>query len=243
MYITKNYVGIVLNGFRLLNTKNDAEEFFKMLNNLGREFIPARIGMCEPIITPYTVQNAKDMWVNSSIESNGYGHIFFESKTISGDISWSPDTSNQFGCNISLSALKDYQKLIDFLKQLFIWLNGVYGYGFHFLQIGNHYTPGYSFYKCIGDITWMALFGPPYVKMFGRETVKTAPCIVEEFTENCFLLFTSKEPQKLDHEILERQQRVKQHLGEDAFYKGNPDTLDDEEGMVYRAPDLSGYWK
>jgi len=239
-----NWVGIVIHGFRMLNNIKDVEIFQRMLKDLGSEFIPKRIGMYEPFKTPYTDEAVKNMWLNSPNELNGIGSLHFQSKTLSGYITWSPDNSNRLSFDISLSALKDHQRLINFSKQAFLWLNGVYGEGFHFTQIGVNYTPGYSFDKCIGGITWMTLFGLPYVSMFGKETIETAPCMVEEFAENCFMLLTSKEPREPDEEILERQQKVKLHLGEDAFYKGNIDEITPEnKKIIYRAPDLSGYWK
>jgi hypothetical protein len=72
---------------------------------------------------------------------------------------------------------------------------------------------------CIGGISWLTLFGAPYVEMFGKETLKTVPCIVEEFNEDQFLLLTSEEPIAATPELLALQERVRKHLGEDAFFR------------------------
>ncbi|ACV61777.1 hypothetical protein Dtox_0880 [Desulfofarcimen acetoxidans DSM 771] len=175
-------------------------------------------------------------------------------RKIYGDISWNNDNSNIIGLDMSRDLViknNGTKKFIELAKKLFLWSNGVYGYACHISNL--IYTPGLDYKTCLGHITWMTLYGPPHVEMFGKEVIQTAPCKVEEFAKDHFMLLTSDEPMEKNPEMLEIQERVKKHLGEDAFCREEPSrkeplTMEDliagrnrpsTEG--YRSPDLSSY--
>ncbi len=71
----------------------------------------------------------------------------------------------------------------------------------------------------------MSIFGMPYAKMFGEEKLKNAPCMVEQFGDNSFMLRTSHKPCPPNEEILECQAKLKNYLGTDAFCEREEDGL------------------
>ena len=255
----KGEVNILLNGFKGLSSPQNATSFFKILNEASSEIMPHYLGLFEPINKEYSIETAIELWQEEANNPNGNGGILFKGKTIRelyGNIRWYKDGSNLFSLSLpikSVSSKNEVECLIKLVKQLFLWINGVYGFGTHSSQRNEQYTPGHSYQECLGSITWMALFGLPYVSMFGKEVLQTAPCKVEEFIENCFMLLTSEEPCEPTEELVTRQQNVKKHLGEDAFFRRQPKrifTLDDikagrnkTEEFNYRKPNLSAYMK
>lgn len=64
-----------------------------------------------------------------------------------------------------------------------------------------------------------SFFGLPYVEMFGRETIKTVPCLVEEIGADQFMFLTSEEPREETAELLAIQERVEKHLGKEVFFR------------------------
>jgi len=75
---------------------------------------------------------------------------------------------------------------------------------------------------CIPDVYWMTVFGAPYVKMFGRDRLLSAPVhTAETLVEAAISLqFTpSLEDVRADASLFaETKRRLKEFLGEDAFF-------------------------
>lgn len=248
-------VSLTIYGFRTFGEEHFSEEFFEMLKDANPAYLPIKIGMYEPIRTPFSINEAKKMWVKSEKENVFCGGIMLKGREFFGDISWKlNDNSNIIGFHLPRKLIvKDYgtEKFIGLAKKLFLWANGVWGYVCH--SSNSMYTPGLTFRTCIGGIPWMTLFGPPYVEMFGKKIIQTVPSKVEEFDENRFMILTSDEPMEINPKLLEIQARVRKHLGEDAFCRHDVPkriTVEDlkagkarpnEEG--YRSPNLSVYTK
>jgi hypothetical protein len=253
---TPDTTSLLINGFKPLSRK-DVEDFFIMLEEMGLQYIPNRMGMYEPLRISYSLDEAVKLWINSNPKENKYNLVMFKSNDSHGEIGWS---SNRNKNNISLylkteivTSTKGSEQFINLAKKLFLLTGSIYGYACH---ISNTiYTPGHNFMDCLGGIRWINLFGPDYVKMFGRERLLSAPCIVEEFAENCFMLLLSKEPKRKDDELLALEKQIEKHLGEDAFYhepppNKPPTTLEElrasankKDPYKYRAPDFSEYFK
>ena len=215
-------IHLVIHGGRSLNEIIFAQEFFGMLGETGAEYLPKKIGMYEPIKTPYTLENACQMWMES-VKEMGFGCMDFVGNMINGSIRWKNYNLNSISIYIScdfLNSSEKIQKLISLVKKLFSWSNGLYGFVVHPSQSSS--MPGLSFETCLWGISWMTLFGLPYVKMFGKNTIETAPCMVEEFSENMFMLLTAPEPREQNQELIDAQLKVKKHLGEDAFWRREP---------------------
>jgi hypothetical protein len=248
-------IEMLIRGFGSPGEVKSAKEFFQILQEAGESFVPTKLGLGEPLRTPYSIENAKKIWVKSG-ENRPYGGILFKGPSLFGSSDWNNrDNSNSFSLTISskiVMADEGIKRFITFVKKLFIWCNGIYGYTTH--DLSSMYSPGLDYKTCLGGITWMNLFGKPYVKMFGREVIKTAPCMVEEFAEDCFMLLTAETPIRANSKLLEIQERVKDHLGRDAFCRLNevPTFLTMEDLRAgrdrpstegYRSPDLSEYLK
>ncbi|MEJ2201098.1 MAG: hypothetical protein P8X63_08815, partial [Desulfuromonadaceae bacterium] len=89
--------------------------------------------------------------------------------------------------------------------------------------------------KYLPDLYWGSYFGKPYVEMFGRDLLGSAPVHQAKwFSEDGVFLQLSESPEDflIDYEKMEaRREAVKVHLGKDAFFMENapPD-------MTYRVP-------
>ena len=247
-------VHFMCKGFESDKHINVVEDFFQILTNTDESYLPKKISISETKRTPFSIEEARNLWVKSK-EELGFNSIELYNPKYDGSINWGPKNSNDISFWIKtdfITAKNGTQKFLELAKKLFLWSNSVYGFACHISKLGGLPGPGLTYETCLGDIRWMTLFGPPYVKMFGREVIETAPCKVEEFAENCFMLLTSDEPVEITPELLEIQEKVKIHLGEDAFARKKPRngilTMDDliagknitsTEG--YRSPDLSEY--
>lgn len=250
---------LCLYGFSRLSGTTKAMEFMEILESTGEWLIPKKINDNEPIKIPFSKDNLKEVWNKMEIWSKGFvGSILFQNDYVTGSITWDAKNTNTISLwtnNTKKATLesKKAKQVVELAKKLFLWANSVYGYGAHPSQGGVHYTPGLSYMDCLGGITWLALFGPPYVEMFGRERLLSAPCYVEEFAKDRFLLMTSEEPREPDEELLALQERVKQHLGVEAFYRHDEPrqtvfTWEDirqgkhlPNAQGYRSPDFSAY--
>jgi len=250
-------VKITIYGFKTFGESRFADEFFEMLGQVDPSYLPSKIAINEPIKTLFNIEVARKMWVESEKEGGFYGGIMLKGKKVNGDISWNlRDNSNIIWLTVSMDLIiknNGTNDFIDLAKKLFLWANGVYG---HVCHISNGiYTPGLTFRTCLGHIAWMNLYGPPYAKMFGNDVIRTAPCKVAEFAENCFMLLTSDVPMEINPELLEIEERVQKHLGDDAFcrkkvWPATPLTMEDiiagkdrPSTKGYRSPDLSSYIK
>ncbi len=248
-------VSLLIRGFRYLGVEKLAQEVFEILEEAGEEYKPVKLGTGEPLSIPYTIENAKKTWLKSVINQK-YGSILFKGTSMFGRVGWNiPDNSNNISLKIATNFLTTnigVQQFITLVKELFLLSNGVYGNAHH--SSNSIYSSGLDYRTCLPGITWMNLFGKPYVKLFGRDVIETAPCEVEEFAENCFLLLTADKPVIANPELLEIQEKLMNHLGKDAFDRKDPRktflTMEDIQAgrdcpstEGYRSPDLSEYLK
>jgi hypothetical protein len=242
---------LLIRGFRKLQDKKNALEFFRIFQSVSEELVPRQIGVGGKKCHLFDEYIAQQIWIEAEdsykkyIGVSGWGSVNYKGKRprlFNGDIGWEHTGFNNIAVSISIKYLKSnigYKNFLKLVKKLFIWCNGFYGYCSHPSQSEIHYTPRMIYETCIGGISWLTFFGAPYVKMFGKETLKTVPCIVEEFNEDQFLLLTSEEPIEATPELLALQERVRKHLGEDAFFRHAEEAKRAEMG--YNAPDETGY--
>jgi hypothetical protein len=86
----------------------------------------------------------------------------------------------------------------------------------------NFFIAGHRLQKYLPDIYWLTTFGPPYLDMFGRDRLLSAPVFKAEAldAEHVSLQLTPKlrdlEVNPDGYEWVKR--RVKEHLGADAFF-------------------------
>jgi hypothetical protein len=78
--------------------------------------------------------------------------------------------------------------------------------------------------RYLPDLYWGTLFGPPYVRLFGRDRLLSAPAhLVEELAPELFYLQLSDDLADLQtsfEAVDQARQRVKEHLGSDCFFRG-----------------------
>ena len=253
-----NYVNLLIRGAGNLGKAEFAGEFFRMLQEVGDICMPTRIGVDEPIRAKYSMKNAKKLWVASEKDSRWGGGILFKGPSgLLGMVDWNHvDNSNDISLRIASKNIlpnKGIKKLLTFAKNIFLWSNGYYGHAYHgSIPI---FSSGIDCKTCLPGISWLNIFGKPYVNMFGVHVIESAPCYVEKFAENSYLLLASEEPSRGTPEILEKHELIKNHLGKEAFDRKDAPSqsffttediqagrhLPSTEG--YRSPDLSEYIK
>lgn len=89
--------------------------------------------------------------------------------------------------------------------------------------------------RYIPDLYWATVFGPPYIELFGKERLLSAPApVVEELDESHIYIQLSESPLDLldDFATVDKvRRRVKDHLNNDAFFD-----LNASQGHTYNAP-------
>jgi hypothetical protein len=249
---SKYKVHLLTKGFGSLANPGSAEHFLNILEGLGDTFQIERFSYSEPMKHDYDKVSFIRLWYNSETK-NGFGTIMFRGKYFNGDITWD-GFENKVSFAFALDEILKSKKtntIVNFMKNIYLWSNAVYGYGRHSAQ--SQYMPGIDYKTCIANLTWMTLLGLPYVQMFGKEKILSAPCRVEEISENNYMLLTSDEPMFPNEELLALQNSIKIHLGERAFYKEEKNrpkvfTLEDIRAgkdrldiSNYQSPDFSAY--
>jgi hypothetical protein len=87
----------------------------------------------------------------------------------------------------------------------------------------------------IPDLFWATVFGSPYVGMFGRDYLLSAPAFSTESLSNETVLLQTTEKltdvERRPDVFNEARSRIKAHLGQDAFFR-----TDDTGDRSYRTP-------
>lgn len=228
-------------GYGDFNISIVIEEFFSILEKSELKLVPKKIGLAERKNILFSVPNANGLW-ERSIKEMGFYTITFANELFNGSLDYSKNKL-KISLWIRTKVILDLNNLEKFKKmarELFLWSNSIYGYACHIGNLGGLPSGGLTYETCLGNISWMTLFGPPYVDMFGRNIIETVPCQVEEFAVDRFMLLTSDFPMEKNDAILGVQANVMMHLGKDAFDRKDKRTAHiSKEG--YRSPDLSEY--
>jgi hypothetical protein len=116
-------IHMFIRGFRSPGEAQSAEEFFQMLQEAGERFVPTKLGLGEPLKTPYSIENANKMWVESG-ENRPYGGILFKGPSMFGSSDWNNrENSNSFSLTISSKFVmsdEGIKRFIKFAQKLFI---------------------------------------------------------------------------------------------------------------------------
>ena len=74
----------------------------------------------------------------------------------------------------------------------------------------------------LAQLAWATVFGPPYVRMFGRERLLSAPAaVVEEIAPEMIYIQVTPDVQDVVKDLrgfFAARRRVKEHIGPDAFF-------------------------
>jgi hypothetical protein len=134
------------------------------------------------------------------------------------------------------------ERYVDFAMEsnLTEWANKQYPSSWHIL-LGTH-----ELRHWLPDMPWVVVFGPAYVRMFGKERLLSTPAFrVEDIGSE--MVFIQLTPKMEDiHEqydvVMAARAEAKRHLGEDAFFKPElaydykePENKD-KAGKVFRVP-------
>jgi len=77
----------------------------------------------------------------------------------------------------------------------------------------------------IPDLSWLTVFGTPYVSLFGRERIRSSPnAFIEELAHDLFSLRLSDDIRDVGNkpeEFFSRAQEIKRHLNNNAFFEND----------------------
>ncbi|MEW6736291.1 MAG: hypothetical protein AB1489_33670 [Acidobacteriota bacterium] len=214
-----------------LSSRQEGREFLSLLCNSLPEFIPERYGNHEPIRKKFNVEQIEDIL-------NSWKWPFLWTRqhpSVEGNI-WMRDTRAHGTIYISAeSRWLDLIKIEEFFKQVSILVNTDFAY-IHILtkqeaksviedELLMPFRQGVTTHllrKYLPNICWGTVLGPPYVRLFGRKQIFSAPAYkVVELAQETFYIQLSENLSDLKSrysEIDAVRQQVKKHLNNNAFF-------------------------
>ena len=212
----------------------DGRELMRLLEELVPEWMPARWGHDEPLRRTYTPELLEEawsdelMWKGAGARANGMIFRPRGPRERYGAIVLAADSSDV-----------DVSRAVALLERLGLAFDGVYGF-FHRVTrrdlVGagpnsveylasdeaNLFVPEIQLRRWLPDLYWGNLLGPPYVELFGRERIESAPAYtVKQVGPDLYYLQLSERLEDLRDrwdEVDAVRAAVKQHLGANAFW-------------------------
>jgi hypothetical protein len=221
----------------------------QMLHDLLPAYTPHRFGHCEPlpeIMGTFDVERLARQWS---------GGFFWTSNRGVGEGRVWPENDYNGHARVRLSGKatpREYRPAVTFLLQLSELLRPDFAYVHLFTEreaaerayeMLYPYSIGVTTHelrKYLPDLVWGTVFGPPYVRLFGRETLLSAPVhLARELGEETIYLQLTESLADLqtDYDRVDQvREATKDHLGRDAF-------LDMAYGQlqIYNAPPAGRY--
>jgi hypothetical protein len=237
----------------LLTKREDGEKIFDLWQKYLPGLLPDRYGYCEPIDQPFDPRDIETVL-------NGWRWSFFALKkkpAVEASIFKRKPTQRlhagwSFAADVGAASQAD---LITFLKMASVTLRADFSC-LHLLtqselQRGRasgvvmaldkqatklHFMIGSrELQQRIPDLFWATVFGGPYVEMFGRDRLLSAPAFsTESLSNETVLLQTTEKLSDVEQHpnvFNEARSRIKAHLGQDAFFR-----MDDRGDRSYRTP-------
>lgn len=236
-------VNFSIMSLRNFQDRNLAESTISKINEFGENFLPDLFDVYEPLkkkYSPESIGDIIDLWINeeqnihNAIDNYATGHFIMEKKKgskVSYQMNWEKDNKARFNFFVVSQDINflmkkvNFDNFVAFCKEIINLLEPVQG------DIANYTFP--DSHEPIDlqirhpEIQWMNFFGRPYIDLFGREKLLSAPCykvetigddiIALQVTENIF------EP--IPNEV---RTAIKKHLGENAF------TWEGKRALVYK---------
>ncbi len=217
-----------------------AEQVFQEINKAGKDFIPDIYGESEPLKLKYDPADPAPLirlWADERDGTADAQHSFAGAEILmekrkkpktSYQMYWQKSQQAKFNFfifTVSIDYLRDEENLRRFMElgdRLLNLLEPVQA------NIWNKMLPEWSrpinFRVRHPELAWINYFGRPYIDLFGREKLLSAPCFrTFEIGEDLIgLQMTEDLFQPIPSDV---RYAVKKHLGEDAFV---------EEGKWYR---------
>lgn len=223
-------------GFEICSIQDFENPFFakKTLDEFLRVPMwlqPSKFGRYRPVNCPFDsrkIHLAVETWTNGEQETFGdsivrSGAILLDGENSSFRVSWQKCSKPSFsfvGGAVEISSLDAQSKILEYVnlaERLCQLVKGEYA------EIRNGSFHGWElpldFQKRLPEVPWVSIYGKPYIDLFGRENILSAPCfnVVEvdrdlirmQITESCF-----------DPIPKDVRERVRSHLGADSFMAG-----------------------
>jgi hypothetical protein len=234
---------------KVLASRDDARALLRLLCQSVPELAPEYYGNFEPLterFNPADLENALKAWK--------YPFLWKRRRPRSEGSVWMENPNMHTSIYIlTQSHSVDLSKLCAFLQASVLLLGADFGY-LHLVTEAESASPNahdmltpfcpglttHELRKHLPNLCWATVFGPPYVELFGRERILSAPAsIVEEFAQNTICIQLSEsllDLQSKYDEVNAVRQAVKKHLNCDAFFDPAADS-----GRKYRVPEFE--WK
>ncbi len=249
---TESYINMFLLSTRNFQDRQFAKKIISMMNQ-HPYFIPTLYDSVTPLKELFNIENIDEMvdtWMNTEMndrspdQNYASGHFIARGKkakrkkkcTISYFASW---IKNQ-QVNFNLLSIRWHaeeiieQKLFDQVmlvcENFMNEVESVYG------EIGiehsnNNKNNPIDLRVRYPDLKWISLFGKPYIELFGRDQLLSAPCYkVHEFGANLIGLQLTESI--VDDIPFEVRSAVKKHLGEEAFVEEGKGIRRHQVGLV-----------
>ncbi|HEV2474607.1 MAG TPA: NTF2 fold immunity protein [Chthonomonadales bacterium] len=233
---------------RRLTSRAEASEVLGLLENVYSGLRPEKYGHLEPIRTPFDREAVLRAWPD----------VFFwrhRQPSVTGCLFPKlPNRANSYlhaWITISVGLFKaDVASVKRFLSAASGQLNAHFAFA-HYLTEGDQAlgranrtisdngvcVSAHTILKSIPDLYWITVLGTPYVQIFGRDRLLSAPAYrVEELENGAFLLQLSEHPldAEKDYEAVNRVRlALKQHLDCNVFFD-----LANPPDHIYNVPDF-----
>lgn len=201
---------------------------FAMLQPLKHKYNPDNINLIVDTLLNET-ENSETKFIEARYASGG---LIIESRKkgkMRFSVRWEKRNKrifNYIGISVDRSFLLNeriFKVFLDYIKELAAFVKPVKG------EISNWAIalPDPFDLKVIHpELQWCEIFGAPYIKLFGREKLLSAPCYYSfEYDELIFLQLTENPFLPIPEEV---RIGVKKHLGEKAFVKTGESARDYE---------------
>lgn len=239
MASTYNSATLSLTSLKDFQDAELAARVLQEINEAGQDFIPNVYGEYEPLKTKYDSAHCEPLiriWTDEGAtgvqRSSASAWLQMEKRgksKASYMMHWEKNQQarfNFFTFSVDLDYLRDkkrLQKFMDLGNRLLVLLEPVQA------NIWNYMLPEWCAPIDLKvrhpELAWINYFGGPYIDLFGREKLLSAPCFrTFELEEDIIALQLTEELfQPIPSDV---RRAVKKHLGEDAFV---------EEGKTCRA--------
>lgn len=260
------YFDLQMQSTRSLYRPEDMLSTVRMQCEMLPEYLPQKFGWSEPLKEPFNLDRLDALIPSHSdgrAESVWWKRFGNHRATGSWLNRWEgklPSTNTHAAISLTVSNLEYQEKLIAYLKAGCVhnqcdlgFLDGITErYRCHARKNelapfgGSMSIATHVLRHWLPDILWATVLGPAYVRMFGKKRVLTAPAhtVCELGPETIYLQLTAKLADVEDdfEKVMSVRDRVKQHLGLDAFFQSDKayDWREHPEmaGKVFQVPEF-----
>jgi hypothetical protein len=234
-----------------LTSKKVGRRFFTLISDLLPNLLPEQYNNYEPINKKFSLEKIEEVlesWENPFLwkrrKPKVLGMTWMKGNNVH------PSTYIDINCTNTEFQSIDAEKWVNLFQQVSLFTKVDFSYLHLFTQtefdMENYdasmpFRQGISTHqlrKYLPNLTWATVFGAPYVELFGREKVLSAPAfLVQEMHENIFYVQLSENFSDFKsqyQEINTTRQAVKKHLGVNAFF--DPEA---SESQIYKVPSFS----